>query len=181
VTQQRDLEMDADGKRSKIAADEGKLYGGRVSNPKELQSLTEEVAQDKRQLSTVEDKLLEILEQVEELSGQLAASESALAAELKTWNETQESARQKLVEAQAALSTLEGRRKDTAAQIAGSDISTYETIRRQKGGMAVAPVQQRTCQACRVGLTANQEQRARIGAEIILCHSCGRILFVPLT
>ncbi len=67
-TQQRDLELLAEQRRSKIEADEKKLYGGRVTNPKELTSLQEEVAQDKRQLSTVEDQLLEVMEQLEQLS-----------------------------------------------------------------------------------------------------------------
>ena len=26
-----------------------------------------------------------------------------------------------------------------------------------------------------------QEQRARIGTDVVTCHSCGRILYVPLT
>src|SRR6266508_4440799 len=48
--EQRDLELQADERRTKIASDEGKLYGGRVTNPKELTALQEEVHQDKRQL-----------------------------------------------------------------------------------------------------------------------------------
>src|SRR5437870_1836596 len=66
-TQQRDLDLQADERRAKIQDDAGKLYGGRVTNPKELQSLQEEVAQDKRQLNTIDDQLLEILEKSETL------------------------------------------------------------------------------------------------------------------
>src|SRR5436309_16045098 len=41
--EQRDLELQADELRTKIASDEGKLCGGRITNPKELTSLQEEV------------------------------------------------------------------------------------------------------------------------------------------
>jgi uncharacterized protein len=178
---QRDLELQADERRTKIKKDEDKLYGGKVTNPKELDSLQHEVAQDKRQLGAVEDKLLEILERTEELGGHLkelrAAHERALAA----WTAEQSSAVDKLQQAQVQQAAAEAKRKEVASQLPASDLSTYETIRRQKGGVAVAAVQQRTCQSCRVGLTPNQEQRARIGQEIQLCHSCGRILFVALS
>ncbi len=179
--QQKDLELQAEDRRTKIAADEGKLYSGRVTNPKELQSLSDEVAQDRRQLGTVEDQLLAILERSEELSSRVAQADSAHKKEKSAWDTEQASMRSKLDEAQGGLSSMEAKRTQAASQFPPADLVTYETLRRQKGGTAVANVHQRTCQACRVGLTPSQEQRARIGAEPVLCHSCGRILFVALS
>jgi predicted nucleic acid-binding Zn-ribbon protein len=178
--QQRDLELQAEDRRAKIATDEGKLYGGKVTSPKELTSLTEEVAQDRRQLSGIEDRLLVILEQVEEITGRITQLEAVHQRELATWRTEQGSATEKLQVAQATLEATEGQRARIASQVPPADLVQYETIRRQKNGTAVAIVQQRTCQSCRVGLTPNQEQRARIGAEIVTCNSCGRILFVAL-
>jgi predicted nucleic acid-binding Zn-ribbon protein len=179
-TQQRDLELLAEERRSKIDSDETKLYGGRITNPKELSSLQDEVAQDKRQLATVEDKLLEIMEQLEASTAQAAELESSLRQETTAWEALQGRTKSQLAEAEAALARLTAERASVTGQLAPAEQSTYETLRRQKGGMAVAQVHQRTCQACRVGLTPSQEQRARQGHEIVTCHSCGRILFVPL-
>jgi predicted nucleic acid-binding Zn-ribbon protein len=178
--QQRDLELQAEERRSKIAADEGKLYGGRVTNPKELSSLADEVAQDRRQLSTIEDKLLELFDQVDSATTRLKELEATLAEETRTWNARQEQVRAKLHEAELAAAGLEERRSSAAGAVDGAARSTYELLRRQKGGVAVAQVQQRTCQACRVSLTPAQEQRARIGNDLVTCTSCGRILFVPI-
>jgi hypothetical protein len=180
-TQQRDLELQADERRGKIRSDEGKLYGGRVTSPKELTSLTEEVAQDKRQLSGIEDRILEVLEQIEEVKEQLAGLEVSLARESRAWSANQDTARARLADAQSGLAGAETQRNTLVATLPAQIRSTYETLRRQKGGLAVAPVHQRTCQACRVGLTPAQEQRARIGNEIVTCNSCGRILYVPIS
>ncbi len=179
--EQRDLDLIAEQRRSKIAADEQKLYGGKVTNPKELGNLQDEVAQDRRQLSTVEDKLLELMDQLEGANGQLAQLESALKRETTDWEALQERLRTQIEETEAGLKRLTGSRTQVATQIAAPDQAMYDTLRRQKGGTAVAIVSQRTCQSCRVGLTPSQEQRARQGAEIITCHSCGRILYVPLS
>lgn len=178
---QRDLELQAEDRRAKIATDEGKLYSGRVTNPKELGSLSDEVAQDKRQLNAVEDKLLDIIERVEETTKRARTLEVTLATETRQWTEAQEAARSKIAETERTVATLDAQRASATSKLDPSDISTYETLRRQKGGLAVAQVQQRTCQACRVGLTPVLEQRARIGADLIPCHSCGRILFVALS
>ena len=178
--QQRDLELQAEAHRAKIAADEGKLYGGRVSNPKELASLADEVAQDKHQLSTVEDKLLAILDQLDEVASRLAASERSAAREQQEWEASQAQMRLRLGTARESIAALDSRRATAAAAVDPASRSTYETLRRQKGGLAIATVRQRTCLGCRVTLTASQEQRARIGNELITCHSCGRIHFVPL-
>jgi uncharacterized protein len=179
-TQQRDLELKAETHRSKIASDEGKLYGGRITNPKELESLQSEVAQDRRQLSSVEDQILELLDLSEEKTRQLNDLESLLAQETQSHRARHEAARSQLQQTQDALQSLTAQREATFGQIDGSTRPTYEALRRQKGGLAVATVQQRTCQACRVALTPAQEQRARIGNDIVTCNSCGRILFVPL-
>jgi len=179
--QQRDLDLQADEKRAKIKVDEAKLYGGRVTSPKELQSLTDEVAQDRRQLSSIEDQLLELYDRLDELTKQASALEATLARETAAWKARQQELTSRLAENESALVALQTRRESSVATLDPAARSTYESLRRQKGGVAVATVHQRTCQACRVGLTASQEQRARIGNELATCNSCGRILFVALT
>jgi predicted nucleic acid-binding Zn-ribbon protein len=179
-TEQVDLELAAEERRAKIASDEGKLYGGRVTSPKELSSLSEEVAQDKRQLNAIEDHLLDVLEHVESAKTRLASLEEALTRESSIWSVGQETARKRLAETESSLQGAEAQRATLLATLAPAVQSTYQTLRRQKGGVAVAPVHQRTCQACRVGLTPAQEQRARIGTDLVTCNSCGRILYVPL-
>src|SRR3954447_25101170 len=51
-TEQKDIELEADELRSKIAPLETKLYGGSIRNPKELKDLQADIDQLKRHLST---------------------------------------------------------------------------------------------------------------------------------
>jgi predicted nucleic acid-binding Zn-ribbon protein len=179
AAEQRDLELKAEERRAKIAADESKLYGGRVSNPKELQDIEHEVAQDRRQLSPIEDRLIEILDESETASEHIKQLQTELVADTRSWEQGQEQARARLAAAEISVQQLQGRRVDALKQIEPAFLPSYETLRRQKG-TAVARVNQRTCQSCRVTLTPVQEQRARQGNDLIMCHSCGRILFVPI-
>lgn len=179
--EQRDLELDAESKRAKIAADENKLYSGRVTNPKELEAISEEVRQEKQQLGVVEDRLLELLDAGETLGSQIADLERDLARATDAWGQAQTRAQSRAQELQQSIDDLESERGALLGQVEAPTRLTYENLRKQKGGMAIATVLQRTCQACRVSsLTPAMEQRARIGAELITCPSCGRILYVSL-
>ncbi|MSQ23045.1 MAG: hypothetical protein EXR58_00605 [Chloroflexi bacterium] len=178
---EKDLELQAEGGRAKIGADEKRLYGGTIKNPKELGSLSDEVAQDRRQLDTIETRLLELLDQHEATAKQLADLETALARITESWNERQAQAQQRANELEKSVQDLESRRGSVAPTIDGRALSAYDTLRRQKGGIAIAQVLKRTCQSCRVTLTPALEQRARIGAELVPCHSCGRLLYVTIS
>lgn len=178
---ERDLELETESRRSKIASDEKKLYGGSVTNPKELGSLQDEVNLEKRAFDRIETRLLELLEERDLATQRRNELQTALDSLTEHWNTQQEQAHRRADELERDAGDLEQRREALIGQVAGPARSTYDTLRRQKGGVAVAPVLQRTCQACRVGLTPAIEQRARIGAELVLCHSCGRILYVAIS
>ena len=62
---QKDVELEADDLKSKIAPAETKLYSGAIKNPKELADLQADIDQLKRHLSAVEDRDLEALARLE--------------------------------------------------------------------------------------------------------------------
>ena len=65
---QHSAEWEIDDLVTKIAAAEGKLYGGEIKNPKELTSLQHEIEGMRDNRSQLEDKALVIMEQVEPFS-----------------------------------------------------------------------------------------------------------------
>ena len=78
--EQKDIELEADALRTKIAAEEAKLYSGSIKNPKELKDLQSEIDQLKRHLSSVEDRDLEALATMDRAEAELHAAEAELAA-----------------------------------------------------------------------------------------------------
>ena len=76
--QQHSLEWDIDDLTTKITPAEERLYGGRMSNPKELGSLQHEVEGLKSRRTQLEDKALEIMERVEMAEASVADISSRL-------------------------------------------------------------------------------------------------------
>jgi predicted nucleic acid-binding Zn-ribbon protein len=164
--------------RIKIEQTEAALYGGKIRNPKELTDLQNEAAALKRYKAVLEDRQLEVMLAVEAAEAALDQANTELEL-VKTQFERQHST---LVDEQASLSKdvarLEGERQAAAGGIPPEDINLYETLRKQRRGIAVARVSDRACSACGSTLNAALLHAARSPSQINRCDTCGRILYV---
>jgi len=174
--QQRSHEWEIDDLTSKITAAEQKLYGGRVGNPKELASLQHEVETLKSKRTRVEDKVLEIMEQIEQAESSVMSLGKELKALESDWQSQQQRLSSEIDELKLALNDLKHKRETQLASIDPQAIELYDRIKKQKG-TAVAKVEQGICQGCRISLSATQLQQVRTGG-LMQCSNCGRILFL---
>lgn len=153
------------------------LYGGSVTNARELQDLSEEIEALGRRISQLEDRDIEIMELLEPIETQLRE----LVATRKT-------ARSALDDAEL-LSRCRGRRRarprlrsggarrDTAAQIPADLLGEYESLRGGRGGIGVAKLIGTQCGGCHLTLSAVEAARIRKHPEKVThCEECGRLL-----
>src|SRR4051794_1521477 len=75
---QKDLDLRAGTARSQLGEVEGKLYGGRVSSPRELEDLQKRGADLRHQISAAEDRLLAVMGQVEQTTAAASEAEAEL-------------------------------------------------------------------------------------------------------
>ena len=168
---------DVEKQRIKIEQAESSLYGGKGSNPKELQDLQLDVASLKKHLVTLENIELEAMGALEnaEQATQTAKSqlERVQADKSSQYNDlTKEgNALQKEIE------RLDSERKAVISGIPQPSVLTYDSLRKQKRGVAIATVSDSACAACGTTLTASQQQSARSTSQLFTCPTCGRILF----
>jgi predicted nucleic acid-binding Zn-ribbon protein len=173
----RSLELDLEGVSSKIAANERALYGGEVTNPKELAGMEQELDYLRRRRTAVEDDTLVLMGEVEAQEETLQAAQKLLSRTEQRWRMDQSELVNDAEELRSRLVTLEAERKETARGIAEDNLAAYESLRRQKGGQAVALLEDGICQGCRVALPTSLAQRVRRGSELVHCVSCQRVLY----
>ena len=77
------------------------------------------------------------------------------------------------------LGGIAERRAAMAAQVGGSVLGTYEELRREKAGRAVARLDRASCMCCGFILASGEAQHAKARAAVGLafCMNCGRILY----
>ena len=173
---QHSAEWEIDDITSKFTTAEEELYSGRIRNPKELANLQHEVDGLRVKRDQLEDKALEIMEQVESATASIAT----ISRELKTveaeWHSQQQQLSTEMEQVKAILSDLQHKRELLSAGVDPQTIEFYYELKRQKG-QAVAKVEQGICRGCRISLPTAEVQWARSG-NLVQCSSCGRILFL---
>ncbi len=173
----KSAEAEAEAQQIKIQQAESSLYGGSVRNPRELQDLQTGVASLKKQLTSVEEQQLEAMLSLDAAQESLRdANENLTRVQARVQSE-----HRKLVDERALLlvdqQNLLAERQAAAGTVAAKMLSSYENLRRQRGGVAVAEVSDNACAACGTTLTAALQQSARHAVELVYCPSCGRILY----
>ena len=173
----RSAEANVQSQRIKIEQTESSLYGGAVRNPKELQDLQNDVVSLKKHLATLEDRLLEAMLTNESAASILAEAQTAL-----QQVEAQRGSQTSLLTGernnlQHNLERFESERKAAAAPLDTKSIEKYESLRRDRRGIAVTTVSDGACAACGSTLTPAQQQNARSSGQVYTCPTCGRFLF----
>lgn len=174
---QKDAEWTFEDLNNRLQQQEQRLYSGSVINPKELQSLQQEVQRLRAQQNRQEENLLEVIDTTESLQETARLQRTILQQAEDAWQEefTGLTTREKQVEEQQRA--LREKREQIVASLNVDLVKRYETMRRTKQGRAVSKVEQNSCQWCRVILTPSELQHVRISSELQTCTNCGRILY----
>jgi predicted nucleic acid-binding Zn-ribbon protein len=173
---QKDLELQADDVKSKIAPAEEKLYSGSIKNPKELADLQHDVDQHKRQLSAIEDQDIEALSAVEAAEGELRAAREALEGLEAAWRDEQAELGDRIARLTAEVEEYEVERGALAGEVEPDLLRTYDHVRRAHRGKGVAKLDRNLCLGCRISLPVSTVNKARAGSALVQCPNCERIL-----
>ena len=173
----RTAEAEVQAQKIKIEQAESSLYGGKVQNPKELQDLQKDVTSLKKHIAILEERELEAMIKAEGTENDLQSAKTKLELiQARLGNE-----HKKLIADQSAitleLERLAEEREAILTPIDGNLLETYENLRQQKRGTAVAEIRENTCASCGTTLNAALQQNARSQNKLAYCSSCGRILF----
>ena len=163
--------------RTKIENTEKTLYGGSVTNPKELEDLQLESESLKRYLDTLEDRLLEVMvafEEAEIKHDQASQKLTQLIARKSGENDLLNADRLDLL---STIERTEIEREPALSNISAEDLKTYEKFRQRFGGIALALIHEGSCGVCGVDLARSIEQDIRSGNTLVYCEQCGRILY----
>lgn len=170
-------ETHAETIRIKLDQNQSSLYGGKISNPKELQDLQQEAASLRRQLSAIEDEMLELMIAAEEIQSEVDTAQAWLENAESIHTRKSESLTAERAQTEAEIARLSSER-DTVAQTAPPDeLMLYRELRNKRRGIAVAKVVDGACSACGSNLNSSLLQQAKSPLFIAYCETCSRILY----
>jgi predicted nucleic acid-binding Zn-ribbon protein len=162
----------------KIKHESERLYGGDISNPKELATIQAELDGLRRRKSHLEDQDLEVMERREGVEGELSALTEKLDALTSRAAEAEGARETAAVEIETDLSKNEAERAAIAPGIPEELRELYEDLRAKKQGVGVAQLVGGVCRGCGVSISpvALDEIKRAGDDEISRCENCRRLL-----
>lgn len=147
-----------------------------IKTNKEYDALISQIDNVKEAISEEETKILELIEKVEVLEGNIDDHKKK-AEELKDQNDKQLSILQEKMDSVGTkIQTKEEERKKIVINVPKRTMSVYERVRKNRGGDVVITVKKRACGACYKALPPHRIQEIKRSNQIITCDNCGRIL-----
>jgi predicted nucleic acid-binding Zn-ribbon protein len=172
----RDAELERQALDSKLKSEEKRLYGGKVTNVKEMTGIEHEIESLKRRLSKLDDGMLETMFAIEQGQAAQATAATKLAQLERRWEAHVAGLHEQLAAVEAELATLATEITTLRADVDAPNLAIYDRLRETKNGRAVARIVSSRCEGCQVTLPNIDISRARQPAPLAYCSQCGRIL-----
>jgi predicted nucleic acid-binding Zn-ribbon protein len=177
--EQTKLETEITQIEDKVTHEQGRLYSGELSNPKELSNIQAELDALRRRKVHLEDQELEVMERregVEKEHGDLFTALTDLDAKIADAVARRDAAS---IEIENELGRLAQERAQLVTVLNPEVLALYEDIRARRGGVGVGALENGVCRACGLPLSPMQRDEIRRSDEpIIRCENCRRLLVI---
>lgn len=171
----QDLSLEVGSVTTKAKNSENRLYSGKVTNPKELGDLQQEIESLARRKAVLEDEVLEALVMVEDGETEKTDADAELETAVGQWDKQSAHLKAEQNELALSLHKLMQTRKSKAAGIDAATLQEYDKLRQQKNGLAVVGLRINMCLGCQTTVSANKVKEVDEGRKVY-CGGCGRLL-----
>jgi uncharacterized protein len=180
-TEMNDKDLNLKSVEAKRKTFKDKLYAGTVTNPKELSSMEKEIEMLGKQQGKLEERVLELMDLIEELKSAAAEAKSALQKQEKELVAHMDDIRQQEASLAARISELAAQREAAAEATNPVIRKKYEATRAHLGGRVVSKIEDAGCSACHTKIPGGLMRDIKSDLEIQTCDNCGRMLYLEIS
>jgi hypothetical protein len=151
-----------------------------ASSNKEYQALRTEIENEKLANKTLEDQILQAMEQIEEKVKQVPELEKLLAHERDELSKAEAKRDQWLAGQNDRLTSAATELKQLEEQLPGDLLGQYRRLigaGGANGADALSALLGRSCAGCHMEMTAQMYNEVLVG-KVVFCRSCGRLLYL---
>lgn len=171
----RDKEAEVELSESRLKEFQGKL--SQIKTNKEYQAALKGISETKKKNKETEDKILEIMSQVDVLKGEQQAVEETLKEATTVFEKKKQDLQQETERLRGEIRVHTEERGRIAAQIDSGTMGLYERIRKT-GREAATEVLAGTCQGCHMRVPPQLYIEIQKLRAIHVCPACHRILYL---
>lgn len=172
---QRETKVEHDDAGLRVKDRQNKMM--QVQTSREHQALLKEIEENKRLLKETEDRILQFLEQIEQLEQEVATLENLCSGEQQLLTEAIETVEKEIKRIEVAKKSVVNQREKEALVIQSSYLKRYTMLLDKRDGVAVVAINDNVCQGCYMGLPPQQVIEVRKADKINFCPTCQRMLY----
>ncbi len=172
----RTLEGQVELNRSKLSRLKDQLMA--VKTNKEYTAMLHEIQVAEEQIRGEEDKILEIMEEMEDKEKDLKGAEKEMLKKVAALQESIRKTNESAPSLQAELEKLQLEKAAMESHIGSDLLSRYRRIAEARKGVALAEAKDELCSACHVRIRPQMYAELLRTDNIHACDSCSRILFL---
>lgn len=175
--EQKDLELSNQQIDDKVKSIDKLLFGGSVTNPKEVESYETQKKSLAKQKDGNEERLLTVWDDVAAAEADFKKEKANLDAKTKAFEEWKAKAVTFKSQLEAKYKELASKRPAAAQGINPSLMAKYEASKQQHHGIGVSVVtKQQTCEECGTKVSDKSIESIK-DDRIVTCEECHRILY----
>lgn len=145
----------------------------------EYAALAHEIDAVEKQITSIEDREIELMEEMEALAPSLKEADAAFHEGVQKNSAQVAAIGQKRGNLGAQLDSLQTTRPALLEGIDEDLLDLYTRLFKAKNGAAVVALEQGICTGCHMSVPQQTVVETRSGRQIVQCPQCGRILFHP--
>ena len=170
--QQQDLlQMEKD----KVRKWESRL--NELKTPREYAALARELDIAKKTNTTAEEEIRRLAGEHDLAKKETAAAEQMLGEKEGVVEREGEQIKAVLDSLQARMAELQSERERLVEKCDKALMNRYERVRKQRGGIAVAPIVAGTCKGCQRNIPPQMANQLLTSDEILTCPNCHRFIY----
>ena len=171
----RQKDRDLEEANRELKKRQSRLY--EIKTNQEYSAVLKEIEGLKQRVSTLEEEVLLLLDQIEAAVKARAQEEERFRFTQAEFLRDKQQREGELREIQGRLSALQVAREGRSRSVETSLLQQYLRLLKSRAGLAVAPARNGSCEGCHVALTPQLYNEVRRNEEILTCERCGRILY----
>ena len=173
----KDNELKLETVEAKRKSYQQKLYQGSITNVKELANIEKEIEALGRQISDLDERILELMEQAESAQADLTTADAEAKAAEGHRTDTVAAFRARYEELGLELTELTRQRAAAASIVEDKALlKRYDDIRIKAGGVGIGRLDGNACGGCHMTLPSTLIKAVKESVQLQTCDNCGRLM-----
>jgi len=171
----KDMDLESESKLEAVAKYQKQQF--EVKTNVEYQALQKEIVNRRVENSRIEDRILEVMEQVEEKERLVKEREEILKGERERIVEEEKKVEGEVEKLGEKIAALQVERDNLLPGISPQILKKYQRIFKNKQDTAIVPLVDYICGGCHMQLPPQVANNVRKLDELVICENCSRILY----